>query len=120
MEFIQYADGQHTSWKYFFSLDVAKFICALLVIIIHTRPFSVLSDIIDFYLVDVIARIAVPLFFAISGYLFFYGLHFQDGKIVNCAENRTKLFMYLKRIVPSAQPPLSSQGLGLLPPKPSP
>lgn len=96
---IQYADRQHTSWKYCFSLDVAKFVFALLVIIIHTRPFSGLSDIIDFYLVDVIARIAVPLFFAISGYLFFNGLRYQDGKISKCAENRAKLFKYLKRIV---------------------
>lgn len=70
MPLTQYADRQHTSWKYCFSLDVAKFVCALLVIIIHTRPFTGLSDVIDFYLVDVIARIAVPLFFAISGYFF--------------------------------------------------
>lgn len=99
MELTQHAGKPHTPGKYFFSFDIAKFICALLVITIHTRPFSECSVIIDFYLVDVIARIAVPLFFALSGYLFFYGLHFQDGKIVNCAENRTKLFMYLKRIV---------------------
>lgn len=99
MALTQYADRHRTSWEYCFSLDVAKFVCALLVIIIHTRPFSGLSDIIDFYLVDVIARIAVPLFFALSGYLFFNGLRYQDGKISNCAENRTKLFTYLKRIV---------------------
>lgn len=95
----RYADKQLTPRKYCFSLDVAKFVCALLVIIIHTRPFKNLSDIIDFYLVDVIARIAVPLFFAISGYLFFNNLRYQDGKISNCAENRAKLFKYLKRIV---------------------
>lgn len=99
MESTQYADGQHTSRKYFFSFDIAKFICALLVIAIHTRPFSKFSGVIDFYFVDVIARIAVPLFFAISGYLFFNGLRYQDGKISNCAENRAQLFKYLKRSV---------------------
>lgn len=99
MESTLYADRQHTSTKYFFSLDIAKFICALLVIIIHTRPVSQLSGIIDFYVVDVVARIAVPLFFAISGYLFFRGLRYQDGRLSNCAENRAQLFRYLKRMV---------------------
>ena len=99
MESTLYTDNQSTSAKHIFSLDAAKFICALLVIIIHTRPFSKLFDIIDFYLVDVIARLAVPLFFAISGYLFFRGLRYQDGKLSNCSENRSKLFQYLKRIV---------------------
>lgn len=99
MASIQHANGQRTSGKYYFSLDIAKFVCALLIIAIHTRPFSECSDIIDFYFVDVIARIAVPLFFAISGYLFFGVLLYEDGKIANCAENRAKLLKYLKRIV---------------------
>lgn len=78
-------------------LDVAKFICALLVIVIHTRPFCDISDILDFYVSDVIARIAVPLFFAISGYLFFGNLNYQNGKIKKCTENRKKLLAYLKK-----------------------
>nr|WP_325196396.1 acyltransferase family protein [uncultured Oscillibacter sp.] len=40
MESTLYTDNQSTSAKHIFSLDAAKFICALLVIIIHTRPFS--------------------------------------------------------------------------------
>lgn len=84
--------------RQFFSIDVAKFVCALLVIIIHTSPFSGTSDILDFYLSDVIARVAVPLFFAISGYFFFNSLSYKNGKIVNCSSNRKRLFRYLKRI----------------------
>lgn len=80
MEAAPRAVEQHTSQRYFFSLDIAKFICALLVIIIHTRPFSECSGIIDFYLGDVAVRIAVPLFFAISGYLFFSSLRYRNGK----------------------------------------
>lgn len=99
METALCAVEQHTSKRYFFSLDVAKFICALLVIIIHTRPFSECSGIIDFYLGDVAARIAVPLFFAISGYLFFSSLRYRNRKICNCPENRIKLWKYLKKIV---------------------
>lgn len=80
MEAAPRAVEQHTSQRCFFSLDIAKFICALLVIIIHTRPFAECSGIIDFYLGDVAVRIAVPLFFAISGYLFFSSLCYRNGK----------------------------------------
>lgn len=82
----------------FLSIDMAKFICALLVITIHTRPFSDMSDILDFYLSDVIARVAVPLFFSISGYFFFHSLRYENGKIVNCTSNRKRLFKQLKRL----------------------
>lgn len=82
-----------------FSLDVAKFVLALLVIAIHTRPFANTSDLADFILSDFIARMAVPVFFAASGYLFFSKQRFSNGKIDNCPENRTRLFRYLKKIV---------------------
>lgn len=52
------------------SLDLAKFIGALLVIVIHTSPLAPYSPIADFYFRNVLARIAVPLFFSISGFLF--------------------------------------------------
>lgn len=80
------------------SFDIAKLFCALLVIIIHTRPLARYSDVADFYLTDVLARFAVPLFFAMSGYLFFGKLLLEDGKIKRCAENRARLLHYLKRI----------------------
>lgn len=81
----------------FFQIDVAKFICALLIITIHTRPFSGISGLLDFYLSDAISRVAVPLFFAISGYFFFRSLCYENGKIVNCTSNRKRLLKYLKR-----------------------
>lgn len=98
MESVQNINGTPLSGKYNFALDITKFVCALLVIVIHTRPFAGYSDILDFYTVNVIARIAVPLFYAISGYLFFSKLRYQDGKIAKCVENRAKLLKYLKRI----------------------
>lgn len=80
------------------NLDVAKFVCALLVVIIHTDPLSALSEIAGFYLKDVFARTAVPLFFAISGFLFFGGLDFHDDRIRNSSENRKRLAKYVKRV----------------------
>lgn len=51
-------------------LDLAKFIGALLVVLIHTAPLEPYSAIANFYTRDVLARLAVPLFFAISGFFF--------------------------------------------------
>ena len=50
------------------SLDVVKWVSALLIIIIHTNPFREI-EVLDFYIKEVLARIAVPMFFAISGFL---------------------------------------------------
>lgn len=97
MKSVQNITGTPLSGKYNFALDITKFVCALFVIMIHTRPFAGYSDILDFYTVNVIARIAVPLFYAISGYLFFSKLRYQDGKIAKCTENRAILLKYLKR-----------------------
>ncbi len=52
------------------SLDLAKLIAALLVVLIHTAPMEPYSAIANFYTKDVLARLAVPLFFAISGFFF--------------------------------------------------
>lgn len=83
METALCAVEQHTSKRYFFSLDVAKFICALLVIIIHTRPFSECSGIIDFYLGDVAARIA----FRFS--LQFPGIYFSAAYVTGTEKSAT-------------------------------
>lgn len=80
------------------SLDLAKWICALLVIVIHTAPLSNISSIGSFYFTNVLARIAVPLFFAISGFLFVRKLHCENGRVKRCAENRARLWTYWKRL----------------------
>lgn len=51
------------------SLDIAKFIGALMILIIHTNPFGSYSTLISFGFRNVICVIAVPFFFATSGYL---------------------------------------------------
>lgn len=73
------------------NLDLVRFFCALLIIVIHTDPLENVSELADFYLNDVIARVAVPVFFAISGFLFCRGLTFENGRIARTAENRRRL-----------------------------
>ena len=80
----------------FYGLDITKFICALLVIMIHTAPFIEVAPNVNFYLVQVMARIAVPFFFLASGFLFFMKLN-QEGTWKD-EENLDSLKHYLIRI----------------------
>ena len=45
-------------------------IAAILVVIIHTPPFMGISPLLDYSILQVLPRIAVPFFFAISGFYF--------------------------------------------------
>ncbi len=81
------------------NFDVAKFICALLIVVIHTDPLKHHSPIIRFYLNNVIARIAVPLFFAMSGFLLFGKMSWEGGKIRRCTENYIRLKKYLRNLL---------------------
>lgn len=56
---------QNTNYKL---LDLMKFICAFLVIGIHTRPFQVVSDVADKLFYYDISNYAVPFFYACTGY----------------------------------------------------
>ncbi len=52
------------------AVDLAKFVCALLVIAIHTQPPETQSTLLTNEVVNVLGRIAVPFFFVCSGYFF--------------------------------------------------
>lgn len=62
------------------SLDYFKIIAALLVVSIHTSPFTLFSTDIDFVFTRVIARIAVPFFFMITGYFLLPQYIFEKSK----------------------------------------
>ena len=57
---------QNTNYKL---LDLRKFICAFLVIGIHTRPLQAVSDVADKLFYYDISNYAVPFFYACTGYL---------------------------------------------------
>ena len=54
--------------KQYRAIDIAKFVMAILVVAIHVRPFTGQTA---FVYDDIIARIADPLFFQITAFLFF-------------------------------------------------
>ena len=57
--------------KQYNSIDLMKFIAAILIIILHTSPFQSYSKIISFGFRNIITIIAVPFFFCASGFLLF-------------------------------------------------
>lgn len=50
------------------NIDILKYICAILIIILHLRPFQEFSNELDLAFNNIITRICVPMFFLITGY----------------------------------------------------
>ena len=65
--------------KQYKSLDLAKFICALMIIVLHTAPFLSYSKILTFGFRNIVTVIAVPFFFLVSGFLAFKKLDGLDS-----------------------------------------
>lgn len=57
--------------KQYGALDLAKFIAAILIIALHTAPFSSYSEVLSYGLRGIVTVLAVPFFFITSGFLFF-------------------------------------------------
>ena len=51
------------------SIDFFRYICAILVVAIHTKPLGEFSELLQ-NIVIVIARVGVPFFFAVAGYFY--------------------------------------------------
>lgn len=62
------------------AVDVAKLVFAVLVIAVHTDPLSSLSPIVNYWLVSVPARLAVPFFFLAAGYFLAEKMHSQKTR----------------------------------------
>lgn len=67
--------------KQYGALDLAKFIAAILIIVLHTSPFSSYNSILNFGFRSIVTIIAVPFFFITSGFLFCTKLNsLNEGK----------------------------------------
>ena len=75
--------------KEYAGVDYFKLIAAFLVIAIHTSPLATYSETGDFVLTRIIARVAVPFYFMVSGYFL----------ISRYAYNTDKLKSFLKKMV---------------------
>ncbi|MDR7079133.1 serine/alanine racemase [Neobacillus niacini] len=77
------------------AVDVMKFICAILVVIIHAPPLYSYNETANFILVEIIARIAVPYFFVCAGYFFFKKINMQNEKIEKNITNFNSVKKYI-------------------------
>ena len=80
--------------KQYKTLDVFKILSAFLIIIIHTSPFASYSKVLTFGFRNIITIIAVPFFFACSGFITFSKL----GNMDDSKEKDKYILKYLKRI----------------------
>lgn len=74
-------------------IDVFKFIMALFVVVLHTHPLYQINDTLNFLTTDVIARVAVPFFFAASGFLL------EKQISGNSADAREIICGYIRKIL---------------------
>lgn len=82
--------------KQYRAIDIAKFVMAILVVAIHVRPFTGQTA---FVYDDVIARIADPLFFQITAFLFFEKIFAQISGDLRQGMSWCMLGHYMKRIL---------------------
>lgn len=74
-------------------LDSFRVIAAILVVAIHTSPLSSVSREADFFVTRVLARIAVPFFFMVTG-------QFMLGNNMYCLENRSsRIWNRIKKLL---------------------
>ncbi len=83
--------GEKTAKQIFPSIDIMRIVCAIMVVSIHTRPFEEYGSMARFIFQQIIPRVAVPFFFAVSGYFLCTSLFRKH--------DFTVIVKYLKRIV---------------------
>ena len=80
--------------KQYKSIDLAKFVCAILIIILHTAPFASYSRVLTVGFRNIITPIAVPFFFVASGFIAFKKIDGLAGQ-----EQTQYVIKHLKRIL---------------------
>lgn len=78
--------------KSYTGLDYFRIIAALLIIAIHTSPLLSYSKLGDFILTRIIARVAVPFFFMLSGFFLISRHNYNYDKLKNFLKNT--IFIY--------------------------
>lgn len=77
------------------SIDIFRYVCAVLVVIIHTEPFYTGEySVVGVFLKDYLARIAVPFFFVVSGYFFFLKIDSRKWSGLKSAWHLIKIYAF--------------------------
>lgn len=78
------------------SIDIFRFICALLVIAIHTNLATEINLYLGYFCSQILPRVAVPFFFCVSGYFYIKKLNRATGKRELIKIFRSTFLSYLK------------------------
>lgn len=81
------------------AIDVAKFIAAVMVIAIHTRPLKDISCEADFFFCDIICRLAVPFFAICTGYYSTVKWSFIDERLCKSKSNHGLFAKSIRKLV---------------------
>jgi serine/alanine racemase len=73
------------------AIDIAKYVAAILVVGIHTRPFVDVSAELDFAFVEIVCRLAVPFFAVCTG--------FYLAKAITAQANLTSVLRSLRKVM---------------------
>lgn len=82
--------------KSYNSIDLVKFICSLLIIVIHSQPLLEFSDAANYIFNSSVCRLAVPFFFMSTGFLVFRKIdpcNMQRGILVSFTKKILKLYL---------------------------
>lgn len=82
--------------KNYYLVDVVKLICSILVVAVHTGPFLSIDATLNYFVVQILGRIAVPFFFVASAFFFFKKLDYEAGLLSR--ENLRALRKFVFRI----------------------
>ncbi len=72
-------------------LDLFRLIAALLVVAIHTAPLEDISPSLNYFLVNVLARLAVPFFLCVTGYFVLSSP--DEDKLLQCLKKTALLYV---------------------------
>lgn len=82
--------SNHSHTTQYHAVDLMKYVCALLVIVVHTFPFYETLPTVGFFSSNIVGRIIIPFFFVSAGYFLYLGLQHKD---------ETYFRNYIKRLI---------------------
>lgn len=78
-------------------IDTMRVVAAVFVVAIHTAPFQESSELLSYFVTNVLGRLAVPFFFVLSGYFFFKKVddrpqNYQNEQFIKSEKNLLKTY----------------------------
>ena len=75
------------------SIDIFRYVCAIMVVMIHVRPLEEFSEHLGYVTSNIIPRIAVPFFFVVSGYYYIQKLENNEKVFTKYIRGLLKIYL---------------------------